>query len=68
MREGAIKYYKNNPDKLKNLASVLEAGCRMQGEYYSSRPPLVVAQNPILIHASIMAAVTTIVFVNVTTE
>lgn len=39
LREGAIKYYKNNPDKLKNLASVLEAGCRMQGEYYSSCPP-----------------------------
>lgn len=39
LREGAIKYYKDNPDKLKNLASVLEAGCKRQGEHYYSCPP-----------------------------
>ena len=39
LREGAIKYYKDNPDKLKNLASILEAGCKRQGEYYYSCPP-----------------------------
>ena len=39
LRKGAIKYYKDNPDKLKNLASVLEAGCKSQGEYYYSCPP-----------------------------
>ena len=39
LREGAINYYKDNPDKLKNLASVLEAGCKMQGENYYSCPP-----------------------------
>ena len=39
LREGAIKFYKDNPDKLKNLASVLEAGCKRQGKYYYSCPP-----------------------------
>ena len=39
LREGAIKYYKENPGKLKNLALVLEAGCKRHGENYYSCPP-----------------------------
>ena len=39
LRESAIKYYKDNPEKLKKLASILEAGCKIQGEYYCTCPP-----------------------------
>lgn len=38
-REGAIKFYKEYPDKLKDLATVLEAGCKKQGEYHYTCPP-----------------------------
>ena len=39
LRESAIKYYRENPEKLKTLASILEMGCKSQGEYYYSCPP-----------------------------
>ena len=38
-RESAIKYYKENPKKLKTLASILEMGCKSRGEYFYSCPP-----------------------------
>lgn len=38
-REGAIKFYKEYPGKLRNLANVLEAGCKKEGENYFTCPP-----------------------------
>jgi len=39
LRESAIKYYKENPEKLKTLVSILEMGCKSLGEFFYSCPP-----------------------------
>jgi hypothetical protein len=38
-REGALRYYRQNPEKLDVLFSILEAGCKKDGEFNYWCPP-----------------------------